>query len=72
MTMGDVCNEALETFKVERTEDGAKNATINRSLEVVRTVMNRAARVWRDNGKPWLASAPLIEMLDETHQRRPP
>ena len=72
MAMGDVCNEALEAFKEERTEDGAKNATINRSLEVVRTVMNRAARVWRDNGKAWLASAPLIEMLDETQQRRPP
>lgn len=72
LSMGDVCNEALETFKEERAEDGAKNATINRSLEVVRTVMNRAARVWRDNGKPWLAGAPLIEMLDETQQRRPP
>lgn len=72
MAMGDVCNEALETFKAERAEDGAKNATINRSLEVVRTVMNRAARVWRDEGQPWLASAPLIEMLDEAEQRRPP
>ncbi len=72
LSMGDVCNEAMEVFKEERAEDGAKNATINRSLEVVRTVMNRAARVWRDNGKPWLASPPLIEMLDETQQRRPP
>jgi integrase len=34
--------------------------------------MNRAARVWRDNGKPWLPTAPLIEMLNETQQRRPP
>ncbi len=72
MTMGDVCNESLEAFKAERTEDGAKNATVNRSLEIVRTVMNRAARVWRDNGKPWLSTAPLIEMLDEVQQRRPP
>ncbi len=72
LTVGDVCNEALEAFKEDRTDEGAKNATINRSLEVVRTVMNRSARVWRDNGKPWLASPPLIEMLDETQQRRPP
>jgi integrase len=73
MVMSDVCNESLETFKDFRTvEDEVKNATINRSLEVVRTVMNRAARVWRDNGKPWLPAAPLIEMLDETAQRRPP
>lgn len=72
LAMSDVCNEALEAFKEERVEDGAKNATVNRSLEVVRTVMNRAARVWRDDGKPWLPSSPLIEMLDETQQRRPP
>jgi integrase len=72
MPIGDVCNEALETFKRDRLEDGAKNATINRSLEVARTVLNRAARVWRDDGKPWLASAPLIEMMDEAEQRRQP
>ena len=56
----DVCNEALESFKDDRLEDGAKASTVNRSLEVVRTVMNRAARVWRSGGKPWLASSPLI------------
>ncbi len=73
LAMGEVCNEALEGFVATRVdEDHAKNATVNRSLEVVRTVMNRAARVWRDDGKPWIASSPLIEMLDETQQRRPP
>ena len=73
LPMGDVCNDSLETFKAERIEeDGAKNSTVNRSLEVVRTVMNRAARVWRDQGKPWLPSPPLIEMLDEEAQRRKP
>ena len=45
LTLRDVCNDALESFKDERVADGAKNATINRSLEVVRTVLNRAARV---------------------------
>ncbi|MBT2322913.1 tyrosine-type recombinase/integrase [Variovorax paradoxus] len=73
LPMGDVCNDSLEAFKAERIEDdGAKNSTVNRSLEVVRTVMNRAARVWRDNGRPWLPSPPLIEMLDEEAQRRQP
>jgi integrase len=72
LPIGDVCNESLESFKADRIEDGAKNATINRSLEIVRTVLNRAARVWRDDGKPWLPSAPLIEMLDESEQRRQP
>ena len=72
LPLRDVCNDALESFKEERQADGVKPSTINRSLEVVRTVLNRAARVWRTNGKPWLSVPPLIEMLDERQQRRPP
>ncbi len=77
-----VCNDTFETFKADRlagrTHDGAsarqvKPATVNRSLEVARTVLNRAARVWRtQDGQPWIGAAPLIEMLDEaTTQRKP-
>ena len=72
LPLRDVCNDALEGFKDERAAEGAKNATINRSLEVVRTVLNRATRVWRTHGKPWLLSSPLIEMLDERQQRDRP
>jgi integrase len=72
LPMREVCNDSLESFKLERQEDGVKNSTINRSLEVVRTTVIRAARVWRDNGKPWLMTAPLIEMLDENAQKRAP
>jgi len=72
LALRDVCNDALESFKNERAADGAKSSTINRSLEVVRTVLNRAARVWRTDGKPWLSVPPLIEMLDERQQRRQP
>lgn len=70
--LAEVCSDSLEDFINDRLEDGVKNATINRSLEVVRTVMNRAARVWREHRKPWLAAAPLIEMLDESAQARQP
>jgi hypothetical protein len=70
--LGNVCNDSLESFKLDRAEDGVKNATINRSLEVARTVLNRAARVWRDGHKPWLPTAPLIELLDEDAQARKP
>jgi len=73
LRLRDVCNDSLEAFKDDRcSEDRVKNVTVNRSLEVVRTVLNRAARVWRTNGKPWLSSSPLIEMLDEAGQERPP
>ena len=72
LPLRDVCSDTLESFRKERQADGVKPSTINRSLEVVRTVLNRAARVWRTNGKPWLSVPPLIEMLDERQQRRPP
>ena len=47
--------------------------TVNRSLEVARTILNRAARVWRTaEGRPWLGASPLIEMLDEKATKRQP
>lgn len=79
--LGQVCNDTFSQFKSNRlagrTHDGkparkVKPATVNRSLEVARTILNRAARVWRTNGKPWLGAAPLIEMLDEEATQRKP
>lgn len=79
--LGEVCNDTFADFKADRLagrkRDGTparqvKPATVNRSMEVARTVLNRAARVWRSNGKPWLGAAPLIEMLDEEATRRKP
>jgi integrase len=58
----------LESFVSDRLAAGASATTINRSLEVVRTILNRAARSYRDaDGRPWLeAMPPLITMLPET------
>lgn len=72
LPLREVCNDSLEQFKLERQDEGRKNATINRSLEVVRSTLIRAARVWRDDGEPWLTVPPLIEMLDERAQKRTP
>lgn len=57
----------LEPFIKERLSQGASATTINRTLEVVRTILNRAARSYRDaDGRPWLdAIPPLISMLPE-------
>jgi integrase len=62
---------ALEEFCEDRmTEDKVSPTTVNRTLEVVRAILTRAARVWRDDdGKPWLGSAPLIEMLPENPRK---
>ena len=58
----------LEKFIEARLAAGVKTSTINRALEVVRTVLNKAARVYRDgDGLPWLKQAPpLITMLPES------
>jgi integrase len=63
-----VHDQTLEPFVKVRLADGASATTINRSLEVVRTILNRAARSYRDaDGRPWLeAMPPLITMLPES------
>ena len=58
----------LEAFKQSRRDHGVSPTTINRALEVVRTILNKAARVFRDEkGEPWLKQAPpLITMEVES------
>jgi integrase len=58
----------LESFVADRLASGVTATTINRSLEIVRTILNRAARSYRyDDGRPWLETLPpLISMLTET------
>lgn len=49
-----------------------KTATINRTLAVVRRILNLSARLWRDEtGKTWLAEAPLLQLLPKTDARTP-
>jgi integrase len=62
----------LRPFIDERLRGGAGAITVNRSLEVMRTILNRAARAYRDDdGRPWLERLPpLISMLAESP--RPP
>lgn len=49
-----------------------KAATINRTLAVVRRILNLSARLWRDeSGKTWLAEAPLLQLLPKADARPP-
>lgn len=82
MEIHQVHDATLEAFKTDRLAglpaapgalpEPVSPTTVNRSLEVVRTVLTRAARAWRnDAGQPLLDMAPpLIAMLQEN--RRPP
>jgi integrase len=62
-----VHDQTLTPFVKARLADSASATTINRSLEVVRTILNRAARSFRDpDGRAWLEGLPpLITMLPE-------
>lgn len=61
----------LEPWKAKRRADGVSSTTINRTLEVVRSILNACARLYRgDDGRPWLDTAPLITMERE-HRREP-
>ena len=51
----------IRPFIEYEQERGIAPKTINNVLGVVSTVLNRAARVWRDgDGNPWLTQAPAL------------
>jgi integrase len=61
----------LKPFIAARLADDASVTTINRSLEVVRKILNRAARCYRDDdGVPWLTTLPpMITKLPESRRQ---
>jgi hypothetical protein len=62
-----VHDDTLRPFVEARLAEGVSETTVNRSLEVVRAILRRAARAYRDvDGTPLLEIAPpLITMLPE-------
>lgn len=72
LTLDMVSNQTLRKFVDMRLAEGCKHKSINNSLAIVRRICKLAAADWRlDNGKTWLATAPLITMLDLSDQRLP-
>ncbi len=62
----------LRPFIEARKAGGIKVKTINSSLSIVRRILNLAARLWRDDsGKPWLDTAPLIQLMPVADARAP-
>lgn len=73
LRLDDVCDETLEPFRQERLEvDGVTVTTCKRSLEVVRRILNLAARKWRHpNRMTWLETVPLLTMEKDGNVRKP-
>ena len=62
----------LTPFIDARRDGGIKSATVNRTLAIVRRVLNLAARLWRDeHGLSWLGTPPMIQLVDWDDQRAP-
>ena len=62
----------LRRFIEARQKQGVKCATINRSLAVVRHMLNLAAGEWIDeHGLTWLAAAPKVKLLPLHDARQP-
>lgn len=60
-----------QSNKLETHRREIKNSTINRDLEIIRTILLSAWRLWRCEftGRPWIDCEPLIKMLP-TQPRR--
>jgi integrase len=70
--INQVHDATLESFVASRLAAGVGATTINRSLEVVRTVLNHAARAYRDKeGRPWLETLPPYITMLPTSPRPP-
>jgi integrase len=73
LALNRVHDGTLQEFvRIRLRRDRVAVGTVNRSLAVVRRVLNLAARKWRDEqGMTWLETLPLIELLPDEARRRP-
>lgn len=72
LPLRQVHHETLLLFVRTRLDKGLSQDTVNRELAVVRSILNLAARVWREEaGNPCLADAPLIPVRLSEHPREP-
>jgi len=67
----EVHDATLAPFVRKRAET-VSATTVRRSLEVVRRILNLAARKWREeDGVPWLSTAPPLLTLPQGSTRKP-
>jgi integrase len=62
--LGSINRDVLDRIFSERQASGAANSTVNRTMEVVRAVLRRAANEWE-----WLDRVPRVRMLPEPSRR---
>lgn len=62
--LGNINRDLLDRILSGRQAGGASNSTVNRTLEVVRAVLRRAANEWE-----WLDRVPKVRMLPQPKRR---
>jgi len=62
--LGSINRELLDRIHAARMAEGVANSTVNRTMEVVRAVLRRAANEWE-----WLDRVPRVRMLPEPKRR---
>jgi integrase len=74
LPVAHVHDSTMLLFIEHERQRGLAPKSINNALGIVATVLNRAARVWRDNdGRPWLTQAPAkISRLSTKGQQAKP
>ncbi len=60
----DISRDLIEKIADDRQNDGVSNATINRTLELLRAILRKAHGEWQ-----WLDRLPLIRMRTENNHR---
>lgn len=73
LPLDKIYDETLEPFIKARLTT-VKPKTVNNDLEIVRRILNLAARKWRDKdtGLTWLHTPPMLTMQDLTGKQRVP
>ena len=67
-----VHHDTLQPYVRARLKAGRSPGTINRELAVARRILNLSARLWRDEAdRPWLDTAPSIQMQRHPNKREP-
>jgi integrase len=62
--LDEVTRDKLDEITDAKLKTGVKPATVNRMMEVVRAILNRAFREWE-----WIERAPYVRMLKEPKRR---
>lgn len=67
MLIKDISDDDIQPYITTEQKKGRKASTINRAIRTVTNILNKCARLYRDEYKqPYLLSPPLLKQIPET------